>query len=163
MVISVNREDFKKIKALFLDFDGVLTDDRVLVDENGKEAVFCSRSDGLGIEMLRKAGVYVAVISKEKNPVVSARCKKLQIDCLQSIDNKISIFKEELAKRKLSREETAFVGNDVTDIDCIKEAGIGIAVKDSNPKAAKAADFVTANKGGYGAVREVADLILGSD
>ncbi len=156
----MNKEDFKKIKALFLDFDGVLTDDRVVTDENEKEAVFCSRSDGLGIENLRKAGVYVAVISKEKNPVVAARCKKLQIDCLQAIDNKLPAFKEQLEKRKLSREETAFVGNDVTDIECIKEAGIGIAVNDANPLAAKEADFVTSKKGGRGAVREIADLIL---
>jgi N-acylneuraminate cytidylyltransferase len=158
----VNKKDFKKIKALFLDFDGVLTDDRVLVDENGKEAVFCSRSDGFGIERLKEAGVYVAVISRESNPVVAVRCEKLQIDCLQAINDKLPAFREQLEKRKLSKEETAFVGNDITDIECIKEAGIGIAVNDANPLAAKEANFVTSKKGGRGAVREIAELIIGN-
>jgi YrbI family 3-deoxy-D-manno-octulosonate 8-phosphate phosphatase len=151
---------FKKIKLLALDFDGVLTDNMVLTDENGKEAVFCNRSDGLGIEMLKKKGVQVIVISKEKNKVVRARCKKLGIKCFNGIDKKSAIFLREIKKRKLKPEQVCFVGNDVNDIECMKIAGIGVAVADSYKDVFKVADYVTNKKGGKGAVREVADLIL---
>ena len=157
----MDKSAFKKIRALFLDFDGVITDNKVLTDGDGKESVVCDRSDSLGMDMLKKAGIAIAVISKERNKVVSARCKKLGIECIQGIDNKISAFKEELVKRNLRAENTAFMGNDVNDIECIKAAGIGIAVNNSHPAALKAADYITSRNGGDGAVREVAELILG--
>ena len=151
---------FQKIKLLVLDFDGVMTDNRVLVQEDGKEAVFCNRGDGLGIEILKKAGVEVLVISKEKNKVVLARCKKLKIKCLNNIDNKYNLFLKEVKKRNLKLETVCFVGNDVNDLQCIKNAGIGVAVADSHQSVLDIADYVTKKKGGEGVVREVADLIL---
>ena len=151
---------FQKIKLLVLDFDGVMTDNRVLVQEDGKEAVFCNRGDGLGIEILKKAGVEVLVISKEKNKVVLARCKKLKIKCLNNIDNKYNLFLKEVKKRNLKLETVCFVGNDVNDLQCIKNAGIGVAVADSQQSVLDIADYVTKKKGGEGVVREVADLIL---
>jgi len=151
---------FKKIKFLVLDFDGVLTDNRVLVFEDGKEAVFCNRSDGFGIEMLQKAGIEVIVISKEKNGVVLERCKKLGIECQSGIENKIDIFLKEVSKRGLEKEEVCFMGNDINDIECIKVAGIGVAVADAYPSVLKAARHITKNLGGSGAVREIADIIL---
>ena len=92
------KKDFKKIKLLVLDFDGVMTDNRVLVTEDGKEAVFCNRSDGLGIEMLKKREIEVVVISKEKNKVVQARCQKLKIKFLQGIENKYKTALKEIIK-----------------------------------------------------------------
>lgn len=151
---------FQKIKLLVLDFDGVMTDNRVLVSEDGKEAVFCNRSDGLGIEMLKKKGIDVVVISKEKNKVVQARCKKLKIKCLQGIDDKDSLFLKEIKKRKLKLENVCFVGNDINDLECVKNAGIGAAVADSHKSVLDIADYITKKKGGEGAVREVIDLIL---
>lgn len=157
---EINKANLAKIKMLVSDFDGVMTDNTVIVDENGKESVVCSRADGLGIEMLRKKGIEVIVISKESNKVVKARCNKLKIPCIQEIEDKLSILKKEMAKRGLSKEEACFIGNDITDIECIRYAGIGIAVSDSYPEAKKAADFVTRKRGGEGAIREVADMIL---
>ena len=149
-----------QIKLLACDFDGVMTNNKVIVDENGKESVICSRADGFGIELLKNKGVEVIVISKEKNKVVKARCDKLKISYIQGINDKLSILKKELAKRSLSQEEVCFIGNDINDIECIKYAGIGIAVNDSYPEVKKAADIVTKKKGGDGAVREVADMIM---
>lgn len=154
------KEKFQKIKLLVVDFDGVMTDNRVLVSEDGTESVFCNRSDGLGIEMLKKKGIEVLVISKEKNKVVQARCKKLKIKCLQGIDDKDSLFLKEIKRRKLKLENVCFIGNDINDLDCIKSAGIGVAVADSYKLALEIADYVTKKKGGEGVVREVVDLIL---
>ena len=146
---------------LVLDFDGVMTDNRVLISEDGKESVFCSREDSLGIEMLKKKGFEVVVISKEENKVVQARCKKLKIKCWRGIDEKYELFLREIKKRNLELENVCFIGNDVNDSECVKNAGIGVAVADSAKLILKIADYVTKKKGGKGAVREVADLILG--
>lgn len=153
--------NFQKIKLLVLDFDGVLTDNRVLVSEDGKESVFCNRSDSLGIEMLQKSGIEVIVISKEKNKVVKVRCEKLKISCKNGIENKINIFLKEIKKRNLKKEQVCYIGNDINDLECIKVAGVGVAVADSYSKILKSADYITKKNGGKGAVREIADLILG--
>ena len=155
-----NKKKFKKIKLLVLDFDGVFTDNRVLVSEDGKESVFCHRGDGLGIEMFKKEGIETVIISKEKNPVVQARCDKLGIECWQGIDNKETIFLREIKKRNLELENVCFVGNDITDLECIKKAGLGVAVADSEKPVLNIADYITKKKGGRGAVRELCDLIL---
>lgn len=151
---------FKEIKTPFLDFDGVMTDNKALTDETGKEVVFCDRSDGLGIEMLKKAGIDVFVISRERNPVTAARCKKLNVECVHGIDDKLSILKKEIAKRGLSNEQTAFIGNDISDIECMKDVGLSIAVNDAHASVLEIANYITSKKGGNGAVREVADIIV---
>lgn len=157
---AANSSQIKQIKLLACDFDGVMTDNNVTVDEDGKESVICNRSDSLGIELLKKKGIEIIVISKEKNKVIKARCDKLKIPCIQGINDKLPILKKELAKRGISKDDACFIGNDITDTECIKYAGIGIAVMDSYPEAKKAANIVTKKKGGEGAVREVADMIL---
>jgi N-acylneuraminate cytidylyltransferase len=150
---------FKDIKLIALDFDGVLTDNTVLTDENGKESVICNRSDGLAIEIIKKKGIDVIVISKEKNKVVNRRCMKLNIQCIQGIDEKLNILKEEIKKRNLSSNEVCFVGNDLNDIDCIKHVGLGIAVNDAYPEVKNIADFIAETKGGKGVVREILTLL----
>lgn len=152
--------NFSSIKMLVCDFDGVMTNNKVILDENGKESVTCNRGDGFGIELIKKKGINVFVLSKEKNKVVESRCEKLQISCIQGIDEKKDLFIEEIKKKKVPIEKVCYIGNDINDIECIKEAGIGVAVADSNLKVIEAADFVTKKKGGEGAVREVCDLIL---
>ncbi len=92
--------------------------------------------------------------------MVKARCKKLKIKCLKGINNKFALFLKEVKKRQLKIEKVCFIGNDVNDIDCIKNAGIGVAVADSHKSVLKIADYVTQKKGGEGAAREVIDLIL---
>jgi 3-deoxy-D-manno-octulosonate 8-phosphate phosphatase (KDO 8-P phosphatase) len=183
---------FQKIKLLALDFDGVLTDNRVLITEEGKEAVLCNRGDGLGLGMLKQAGIEVVVISKEKNPVVAARCRKLGLECVQACDNKLAALKkgaeggslktetrDEGGKLKtergpersqassfkfhpspLSPEEIAYVGNDVNDLECMKWVGWPIAVNDAVPEVIAVAKYITKARGGYGAVREICDLLL---
>ncbi|MCP4139460.1 MAG: acylneuraminate cytidylyltransferase [Chloroflexi bacterium] len=148
------------VKALFLDFDGVLTDNRVWTDETGRETVAASRGDGFGIAMLKKAGVPVIVVSKERNPVVAARCKKMDIPYVQGVDDKTGIIKGEQAKLGVDPAETIFVGNDLNDLPAFPLVGWGVAVADAHPEVLQKADFVLSKNGGHGAVREICDLIL---
>ena len=151
----------KDIKLLVMDFDGVLTDNKVFVDESGKEMVVCDRSDSLGIELLKNAGIIeIMVISKETNKVVDERCKKLQIGCIHGINDKLSALKDVVKKKNLTFENIAYIGNDINDIECIRESGIGVAVSDSVPQVLQVADIVTENKGGDGAVRELIEMFL---
>jgi len=151
-----------KVRFLVLDFDGVLTDNRVLVMRDGTEGVFCNRSDGLGIEMLRTAGFPAMVISKELNPVVSARCRKLKLDCVQGCDDKLSELKRQAEARSFTADQIAYVGNDINDLEPMGWVGVPIAVADAHPRALGAAKLVTTLNGGHGAVREVVEWILES-
>lgn len=154
------KHDYNRIKLLASDFDGVFTDNRVLVREDGTESVICNRSDGLGLEMVRAVGIKVVVISKEQNPVVTARCKKLKIPVIQGVGDKLPILKDYMERSGVSREEIMFIGNDTNDIECIKFAGIGVCVADSHQDVLKISDIVTQRKGGYGALREICDQLL---
>ncbi len=158
--ILETEEGLGDVELLVLDFDGVLTDDRVLVDQDGKEAVFCHRGDGLGIERLRQAGVEVAVLSKEKNPVVAARCRKLGILCHQGYDTKLPKLRELAQERGLTAGQIAYVGNDVNDLPCLSWVGWPFAVADARPEVVESVDRVTRQVGGRGAVREVCERIL---
>ena len=100
------------------------------------------------------------MISKETNNVVRARCEKLKIPCRAGIDDKLTLFKEIIAEANLDRERAAYMGNDVNDLECIRHAGIGVAVADSDPKVLAAADYITRKPGGRGAIREFIDIIL---
>ena len=153
------KNNFSKIELLVCDFDGVLTDNKVYSDENGIESVRCDRSDSLGIDYYKKDGREILVISKETNKVVKARCDKLGIRVFYGIDSKLDLFKKEVKKLNLMMDKVCYVGNDINDLDCIKEAGIGVAVNDSYPEVIEVADYVTKRKGGDGAVREICDLI----
>jgi N-acylneuraminate cytidylyltransferase len=154
--------ELRKVKLLALDFDGVLTDNRVLVSEDGKEAVLCNRSDSLGIGMLKEAGIQAVVISKEKNPVVAARCRKLGIECIQGCDEKLSVLQKLVESKGFKQDETAYVGNDVNDLECLQWAGVSVAVADSAPEVIATARFRTPRDGGCGAVRDVIDWLVNS-
>ena len=145
---------------MVLDFDGVLTDNRVLVGEDGSEAVFCHRGDGMGLELLRRSGIDAVVLSKERNPVVGARCRKLALDCHQGEDDKIRKLAEICSERSLTSSQVAYVGNDVNDLECMRWAGVGVAVADAMPSVIAIADLVTERRGGFGAVRELCDLLI---
>jgi len=103
------------------------------------------------------------VISTEKNPVVAARCKKLQIECLQGIDDTLPVLREWAARNDVSIDHVAFVGNDINDVECMNAVGISIAVADAHPTAIEAANLVLSAIGGRGAIREVADMIISAD
>lgn len=155
-------EKFSSIQLLALDFDGVFTDNKVYTNENGEESVRCDRSDGLGIAMLKERlpDLYLCVISKEKNQVVRKRCEKLEIPVYHGIDAKLSLLEGIARERGVAMDTVAYVGNDLNDLDCIRVAGLGIAVADSVPEVLKTADYVTTHKGGDGAIREIIDMIL---
>jgi len=148
------------VGALVLDFDGVMTDDRVHLDQDGREAVTCSRSDGMGLSHLRRAGVPMLVISKETNAVVSARCAKLKVECVQGCDDKLPIMLEWLEKGNVSAAQTVYVGNDENDLACMRAVGCPVAVNDAHADVIPAARLVLERRGGRGAVRELCDLIL---
>ena len=152
---------FSKIKLLALDFDGTLTDNKVYTAQDSTETVMADRGDGLGLEILRQVcDTKIIILSKEPNPVTAARARKLNIPCIHGIENKIEIFIKEIAKCGISSEETCFAGNDFNDIECIKHAGLGVAVADSYYQVLKAADYITEKKGGHGAVREICEIIM---
>jgi len=154
---------FARIKLLALDFDGVLTDGFVYCGEDGYEMVRCNRKDGLGINMLQKNGLKVIVISKETSPVVSARCRKMNIECWQGVDTgdgKLAVLKRYAEQRQLLPGEICFVGDDVNDLACMKWVGIGVTVADGHPENKKIAAYITKKSGGSGAVREVCDIIM---
>lgn len=146
--------------AVVLDFDGVLTDDLVLTLQDGTEGVTCSRRDGMGVEMLRRTGVPVLILSKERNPVVAARAAKLRVESLQGIDDKLTALTAWAAERQLDLSRIIYVGNDVNDLSCVEAVGTGVAVADADPRLLAVADVVLDRAGGTGAVRELADRLL---
>ncbi len=150
------------ISLLIFDFDGVFTTNQVLVMQDGSEGVLCNRSDGLGIGMLKKAGVPMLVLSAEVNPVVAARCKKLNLDCVQGEADKLAALKRILKQRNLDPKTVAYVGNDVNDIPCMQHVGFPISVADSWPTVHTHAKRTTTRPGGHGAVREVCEWFLES-
>lgn len=149
----------KRPAALIMDFDGVLTDNRVLVCENGLESVFCHRGDGMGLSMLKHRGFPLLVLSKERNHVVHVRCKKLGIPCYSSVDGKLTVLKQYCEEHQLPLKDVIYVGNDMNDVECLKAVGCGAVVKDAHESALEAADLVLSRRGGHGAVRELCDLI----
>lgn len=148
------------IRALILDFDGVMTDNRVILDANGQEMAICDRSDGMGIEMLKDTSLPIVVISKEKYPIAAARCQKLDIECYTGIDDKPSLLKRYLAEKQIDPKSAVYVGNDVNDVQCMQMVGCGVAVADAWPQARNAAKFILSRNGGHGAVREITDMIM---
>lgn len=148
------------ISGIVLDFDGVFTNNKVIVHEDGSEAVICDRSDGLGLAQLRKVGIPILVLSKEKNPVVQVRCEKLGIPCNQNVSDKITVLKQWLQEKHINAANTIYVGNDINDLSCIQYVGCGIAVGDAIPEIKASAKITLASTGGNGAIRELCDLIV---
>jgi N-acylneuraminate cytidylyltransferase len=148
------------LKAMVFDFDGVFTDNRVFVDQNGSEAVYCSRADGLGISRLRDLGLHLLVLSSETNSVVEARCRKLGLTVIDSTRKKWPILSDWLKERGISPHQAAYLGNDHNDLDCLREVGCAVAVSDAYPEVKSAADVILSARGGRGAVRELCELLL---
>ncbi len=151
----------KQIKLLVLDVDGVLTDGRIVMDDAGRELKFFHVRDGMGIHLLMKRGIEVAIISGRFSYVTLRRAEDLGIKYVyQGIKDKLAILKSLCDSLSLTKEEVAYVGDDLNDVECIKWAGFGVVVADAPEYVKKYADYVTRLPGGKGAVREVCDLIL---
>ncbi|MGW0331388.1 cytidylyltransferase domain-containing protein [Streptomyces sp. NPDC003011] len=149
------------VDAVVLDFDGTQTDDRVLIDADGKEFVSVHRGDGLGIAALRKSGLHMLILSTEQNPVVAARARKLRLPVLHGIDRKDLALKQWCEEQGIAPERVLYVGNDVNDLPCFALVGWPVAVASAHDVVRGAARAVTTVSGGDGAIREIASWILG--
>ncbi|ULR53008.1 N-acylneuraminate cytidylyltransferase [Streptomyces deccanensis] len=152
---------YDDIDAVVLDFDGTQTDDRVLIDSDGREFVSVHRGDGLGIAALRRSGLKMLILSTEQNPVVAARARKLQIPVLHGIDRKDLALKQWCEEQGIAPERVLYVGNDVNDLPCFALVGWPVAVGSAHDVVRGAARAVTTVPGGEGAIREIAGWILG--
>jgi 3-deoxy-D-manno-octulosonate 8-phosphate phosphatase (KDO 8-P phosphatase) len=153
------RAAIQRLKFIAFDFDGVFTDNHVIISEDGQESVRCSRSDGIGLSRLRTLGLEMIIISTEVNQVVQARAAKLKLPCINGCDDKISTLNKLLAERKLNLTEAAFMGNDVNDRECLINVGFPVVVADAHPDVIDLGLYRTKLQGGYGAVREFCDLV----
>jgi len=152
----------EKIDLVICDFDGVITDNRVWVDQDGRESVAAYRSDSIRIRELHERGIEVLILSSEPNRVVEARAKKMGVEAIHGIgiQEKGRVMREVLAQKNIQSENVIFVGNDLNDLPCFEVAGWCVAVADAYPEVIRAADFVLSKAGGHGALRELCDLLL---
>ncbi len=159
------------IHTIIFDFDGIFTDNKVYVDETGKESVQCDRADGLAIDMLRKycqtraVDLDMYVVSTERNPIVATRCNKLNLRCELGVRNKVAFVTEYLRKRRPADEEPfaglMYFGNDLNDLQLIELARFSVAPDDAHPMVKAVATRVLPIKGGERFVRAAVEELLG--
>jgi N-acylneuraminate cytidylyltransferase len=152
----------EKIDLILSDFDGVITDNRVWVNQDGTETIAAFRSDSVRVRELRKVGIDVIILSSEVNRVVEARAKKMGVEAIHGValHEKGQVMQEILRQKNIKAENVVFIGNDINDLPCFEIAGWSVAVADAYPEVIHAADFVLTKPGGHGALRELCDLIL---
>ncbi len=150
------------IKMIICDFDGVVTDNLVITDQDGKESVVASRSDSMHIKKLREMGVEVMILSSEPNPVVAARAKKMGVEAIHNVgmQDKGRVMREVLGQKNVKAENVIYIGNDLNDLPCFEVAGWSVAVADAYPEVIRAADHVLTKTGGHGAIRELCEMVL---
>jgi len=158
----VSRRAFPaRVRLLLMDFDGVLSDDLVLTDQDGRESLRCSRSDGFGLSLLReKTDIQAAVLSREENPVVSARCRKLKLEVYQGVRQKDQALKALIQARGWNPAEILYLGNDLPDLPVLPQVGYFAAPADAHPDVLRRADLILKHRGGRGAVREICERLL---
>jgi N-acylneuraminate cytidylyltransferase len=151
-----------RVELIICDFDGVITDNRVWVDQDGRETVAAFRSDSPRIRELRERGTDVMILSSEPNPVVMARAKKMGVEAIHGVglQDKGRVMREVLEQKNLKAENVIYIGNDLNDLPCFEVAGWSVAVADAYPEVIRAADYVLKARGGRGALREVCELVL---
>lgn len=150
------------IKMIICDFDGVVTDNLVITDQDGKESVVASRSDSMHITKLREMGIEVMILSSEPNPVVMARAKKMGVEAMHGIgmQDKGRVMRQVLEQKNVKAENVIYIGNDLNDLPCFEIAGWSVAVADAYPEVIRAADYVLTKTGGHGAIRELCEMVL---
>jgi 3-deoxy-D-manno-octulosonate 8-phosphate phosphatase (KDO 8-P phosphatase) len=146
-----------RVRLAVFDFDGVFTDNRVWVNERGEEALAFSRSDGLGLRRLDEVGVEYLIVSMEENPIVGARAQKLRADCVQGVHDKLGVLRDRTQRIGVSLGDTAYVGNDVNDAECLRAVGFPVVPADAWPEVKPLARWVLSRAGGDGCVREFCD------
>ncbi|HTZ39660.1 MAG TPA: HAD-IIIA family hydrolase [Syntrophales bacterium] len=154
-------EKMRKVKVLILDVDGVLTDGRIIISDDGQETKCFDVRDGHGLKMIQRAGIEVVFLTGRKSQVVAHRARELGVDRVyQGALDKLAVFQEILAQGGLVPEQTAYMGDDIVDLPVLRRAGFSVTVRDSHVEVLQTVDLVTQNPGGRGAVREVCELIL---
>ncbi len=150
------------VRLIICDFDGVVTDNHVITDQDGRESVTASRSDSMHIKTLREKGVELIILSSEANPVVLARAKKMGVEAIHNagMQNKGRVMREVLEQKNVKAENVIYIGNDLNDLPCFEIAGWSVAVADAYPDVLRAADHVLTRNGGHGAVRELCEIVL---
>ena len=172
-VLTNQLSSLDQIHTVAFDFDGVFTNNKVLVDQNGRESVYCDRADGLAFDLVRafkKMGLIDAkffIISKEKNPVVIARAEKLKLICHHGIDNKLDFFNKYLKTHFPNKKDpfsgVIYLGNDLNDYHAMLLCGFSFAPADSHPKIRELATSVLRSNGGSGVIRELVEDVLQLD
>ena len=149
------------IKLLICDVDGVMTDGRLYFGDNGLEYKAFHSRDGLGIKMLQRSGIPLAVITARTSDVVRHRMKNLHIDLVfQGQLDKVQAFENLCQELQLSTDQVAYVGDDLVDLPVMKKVGLSIAVADAHDRVRQHADWTTRHEGGHGAVRDVCELLM---
>lgn len=155
------RKKAAKIKLLLLDVDGVLTDGRIIIDDRGVEAKFFHVRDGQGISLLMRAGIEVGFLTARSSSAVRHRARDLGVRLVfQGVQNKLQTYETIKQKARLKDEQIAYVGDDFIDLPVLRRVGLAISVRDGWSELTNSVDHVTTAKGGKGAVREVAELLL---
>lgn len=153
------RLEINRVKIVFFDFDGVFTNNSVIVSENGVELAICNRFDGIGLDLLKSLSIKPIVISSEKNPIVIKRCAKLQIEAHNNVKCKSTLAEKIANEENCIFEECAFLGNDVNDIELFKLVGLPVCVNDAWHSVLQFVRAKTTLKGGKGAVRELCETV----
>jgi len=158
------RENRKRISAteiglIVYDFDGVMTDNRVIVLQDGTEGVIANRADGLGVDLIRILGLPQLILSTETNPVVKVRAAKLKLEVIASCNDKQVALRTYCKGNGYELQRVLYVGNDINDLEVMKIVGFPVAPADAHPEVRAIARLVTQAKGGEGVVKELADLM----
>ena len=154
------RNGSMRIKTIFYDFDGVMTDNKVIIDQFGNESVVVNRGDGLAVSLLKKAGFRQVIVSTESNKVVEKRAGKLGIEFFQNVGDKGEVLLEYAKMNGIDLEDAIYVGNDLNDISAFEKVGIKAAPCDAEEEVLDVVDIVIPRKGGQGVVRELYRIIM---
>lgn len=152
--------DIEQIELFIFDFDGVLTNNLVYVDQNGSESVVCSRADGLAFDALRKLNKIAYILSTEKNNVVSSRANKLKVPVYHGIESKVEALNNIVQKHNTTLRNVLYVGNDINDFEVMKICGISACPSDSHNKIIEISNIVLKKSGGNGVIRELLEDCL---
>ncbi len=157
---------WKKIHTIIFDFDGVFTNNKVIINEKGEESVLCDRSDGLAIELLnnlkKESGwnLELLILTRERNKVVTKRAEKLKIKCFHGIEDKLEFIKKFLVDRSLKNDGLIYLGNDINDIESMLFSGYSVSPSDANQSVLNISDLIINKKGGDGFIREFVEKFL---
>jgi YrbI family 3-deoxy-D-manno-octulosonate 8-phosphate phosphatase len=150
----------KDVDFIVYDFDGVMTDNRVIVFQDGTEAVIVNRADGLGVDRLRALKIPQLILSTETNPVVKTRAAKLKLEVIGSSNDKATALKNYCDQNNYDLQKVVYVGNDLNDLEVMQIVGFPVAPADAHPDIKSLAKLVTKAKGGEGVIREISDVII---